>query len=312
MFGYLCVGAFDVGFAQNKIVILDFNVCSQFPSAVAEPPSAMAGMNNGLKIYKMDYGTFVFGEDAMKPGMIQIPLLNEELLIKHMPGLICASADAAGVDLCYVDVLSTGLTLNAWLNHRGALQQSLKTIHCNEITYKFERVDIRPQCLGALGGHSKITSWKYPCGLILDIGAFSTQMVRYNHCIPTAKDSRQYNELGLLSASRCIVPLLAQIAGGRIITDSMALKALREKKYCGQEIVDQVDAVVFSYTELLLSVLGSDYKYIMLDLDEIIITGGGAHLVAQVLKNKLPNVKVLDDPEFANVRGYAYLSELQE
>ena len=90
------------------------------------------------------------------------------------------------------------------------------------------------------------------------------------------------------------------------------LKALREKEHDGHKFSALVDAVVASYTERLLSVLENDYKAIINDLDEIVISGGGAHLVASVLKNKLPNVRVLDEPEFANVRGYAYLSELQE
>ena len=220
----MTVGAFDVGFAQSKIVFPDYCMCGQFPSTVAEPPADMAGMSNGSKIYRMDYGTFVYGNDALKPGMKQIALLDEVMLIKHMPGFICASTDALNYDvLRYTDVLSTGLPLHAWSKHRASLQQSLKSISCNDITYKFKRVDIRPQVLGSLGRHS-ILSWECPNGLILDIGAFSMQVVRHNYFKPIANGSRQYNSLGILSAARDLVPLLTEITGGISVTDHAALK----------------------------------------------------------------------------------------
>jgi hypothetical protein len=306
----MITGAFDVGFAHTKIAIPEFGLCEQFATAIAEPPSDMAGMS-GSKVYKMDYGTFVYGNDALKPGMKQIALLDEEMLIKHIPGIICAVSDAMGFDaLYYVEVISTGLPLHAWSKHRASLQKSLMTISCNDISYAFKRVDIRPQALGALGRHAMLSE-EYPNGLILDIGAFSMQVVRHKYFKPNASDSRQYNSLGILSAARNLVPLLKEISGGIIVPDYVALKAVREKKFDGRDISDQVDAVVASYIERLMSVLDNDYNNIFPSLDEIVVAGGGAYVVAHALQSRSSNVTVLCDPEFATVRGYAHLSEMQ-
>jgi len=305
----LVVGG-DVGFAQTKLSCPEKNINVTIPSAVAEPQHAMAGIGCGQKLFVLDGGKYVFGHDALVPGSKQIQSLDEEWLLKYMPGLICAAAAAAGLDLHEVGILSTGLPIEMWRRHQNLAKEILQTIHCNGETYTFDRIDVRPQGVGALGYHTQLGAPADECGLVVDIGGNTVLAVRYDQLRPIGTNTRQYNELGVLSVARALTPFLSEMSGGRTVTEIKAMKAIRDRKYLAQDIGTQIDSTIDSYAERLLANLRSDYRDIIPELDRLVVAGGGAYLVGEALRKEYPRVTVLAEPEYANVRGYAYLSGL--
>lgn len=304
------VFALDAGYADNKSISPEGKIHT-FPSAVATPQQSMAAFGGGQKIFVMDHGTYVFGNDALVAGSRQIQSLDDEWLLNFLPGFVVAAATFAGVDLHNVDVLSTGLPVEAWRKYKVKLSESLKTIHCNGETYKFARVDVRPQSVGVLGLHTMNGAPAKEKGIVLDIGSNTLHVLCYEDLRPISTNSHQYNRLGVYTAAHTLVPFLQERAGGIKISDIRAMQALRERSFRGEDISTQVDSVISNYILCLLNDIRSDYRDIIPELHRLVVAGGGAYLVGEDLKKEYPRVTVLDQPEYANVRGYAYLSSLQ-
>lgn len=307
----LNIFAADIGYAQCKFQYSDSatydEVMALIPSAVAEPMTSMQGLGSGQKIFVLDHGKYVFGRDALEPGSKQIQSLNEDWLLKFLPGFICAGALAAGVDLHEVECLSTGLPIQMWRKYKESLPGELKTIRSNGETYKFDRVDLLPQGVGALGYHGKLGAPSDECGLLLDIGGNTVLAVRYDDMKPKATNTRQYDRLGILSVAHDISPMLSQLAGGRV-SEIEAMQAIKNRKFLGSDISTQVDSAIKSYCEILMNSIREDYHTMIPRLDKLIVCGGGSYLVGEALKAEYPRTVVLPEPEFANVRGYHWLS----
>ena len=302
--------AVDAGFSHTKLFSPIDDISISFPSAVAEPLPSMEGFGGGQKVYVTDHGKYVFGDCALKPGSKLIHSMDDSWLLKHIPGLICAAAGKAGISLHDVDTLSTGLPVVAWRQHKDQLKEALRTIRCNGETYIFSKVEVRPQAVGALGLYSKAAPDYERNGLILDIGGNTVLAVAWEDMRPIATNTKQYNHLGILSIGQAIMPLLSQISDGAKINEIRAMQAVREKRFRQTDITTQVNSAISAYSERLLQEIRADYRDIIPELDRLIICGGGAYTVGEALKREYPRVTILDQPEYANVRGYAYLSTL--
>lgn len=305
------VGGFDIGFAQCKMDVPAFGATVTIPSAVASPQFAKAGFGGGQRLYVFDTGKFVFGSDALVPGAKQLQSLDTYWLLKYFPGFICAVADAGGVDLHKINVLSTGLPIDAWRKHQHLLKESLKSIHCNGEHYVFDRVDVRPQGVGALGYYNSIYGPPAnECGLVIDGGGNTVLSVRYDNLRPIATDTREYDQLGMLAIARSITSYLSELSSGRVVSEIKAMKAVHSKTFLGQDITSVVNEAVERHCELLLSSLRADYRDIIPELDRIVVCGGGAYFIGDALKKEYGSkVVVLDNPEYANVKGYVHMSE---
>jgi len=302
------VFAVDPGFAQVKYAVE--GKVGVIPSAVAEPLPAVDGLGNGQRIHVMDCGKFVVGKDALEPGSRQIQSLDEEWLLKYLPLLVVGAADTAGVDLNQVDVLSVCLPLKTWKMAKGTLQRELATIRDNGETYRFGRVDVHAQAVGAIGYHTKEGASADESGLVLDIGGNTILALRYDNLRAKSTGSRQYNELGVLSAAHALIPILSDMAEGRRITEIRAMAAIRERKFLGTDIGSHVDSVITAYSERILRSIRSDYRDMIPELDRLVVVGGGAYLVGEAIKKEYKRVHIPDEPEYANVLGIEWLSGL--
>ena len=302
------VFAVDPGFAQTKYAVGD--EVGVIPSAVAEPLAAVEGLGNGQRIHIMDIGQFVVGQDALEPGSRQIQSLDEEWLLKYLPLLVVGAADNAGVDLHEVDILSVCLPLKTWRSAKTTLPNELATIRDNGEVYHFSRVDVHAQAVGAIGFHTQQGADINERGLLLDIGGNTILALRYDRLKAKSAGSRQYNELGVLSAAHAIIPLLSEMAEGRRVTEIRAMAAIRERKFLGNDIGSQVDSIVSAYSERILRSIRSDYRDMIPELDRLVLVGGGAYLVGEAIQNEYRRVHIPEQPEYANVRGIGWLSSL--
>ena len=302
--------AIDVGFSHTKLYSEDQQITLSIPSAVAEPMPAMEGFAGGQKLYVLENGTYVFGTDALQPGSQLIHSQDDGWLLRYIPGLICAAANEAGIDLHDIDVISTGLPIQTWRQHKDHLRETLRTIRCNGEVYHCG-VEVRPQGVGALGEYSRTAFAE--SGVVIDIGGMSLLAVMFLNMKPIATNTRQYSRLGVLTGvAQAITPLLCEIANGAKINEIRAMQAVREKKFRQVDISAQVNTALSSYSERLIAEIKTDYREIIPELEQLVVCGGGAHIVGEALKREYPRTVILDQPEFANVRGYSYLSSLAQ
>jgi hypothetical protein len=303
------IAAVDVGFDGTKGLFTGIPEPIRIPSAVAAPrPAEDFGTGGGQRVFVLDHGKYVFGQDALDPGSKQIQSLDTDWLLKYMVGFICASAAKAGADLLDYPTLSVGLPIKAWKLHANYVREKLRTFICNGITYAFDRIDVRPQGVGVLGHHGELGAPANECGMVLDIGGNTVLVVRYNNLRPVGTDSHQYDGAGVLEIAQSLMPLLEGMAGGHKVTMVKAMQAVIVGRFWQQDISTHVAEAKKAYSEKLLNNIRSDYGNIIPELDRLVVAGGGAYLIGEALKNEYPRTIVLAQPEFANVRGYAYLS----
>ena len=300
------VFAVDPGFAQVKYSV--GGVVGVIPSAVAEPLPSMEGLGKGQRVHVMDVGKLVVGRDALEPGSRQIQSLDEEWLLRYLPLMVVGAADHAGIDLHDVDVLSVCLPPKTWRSVKSEIVRDLSSIRDNGDTYTFKRVDVFAQALGALGYYSIGCENPDESGLVLDIGGNTLLAVRYDKLKAKSTGSRQFNELGVLSAAQALLPTLSEMAEGRRVTEIKAMAAMRDRRFMGVDIGTHVDSVIKSYSERILRSVRSDYRDMIPELDRLLVVGGGAYLVGDAIKNEYKRVHVPDEPEMANVRGIEFLS----
>lgn len=300
------VFAVDPGFAQVKYSV--GGVVGAIPSAVAEPLPSMEGLGKGQRVHIMDIGKLVVGQDALEPGSRQIQSLDEDWLLRYLPLLVVGAADHAGIDLHDVDILSVCLPPKTWGAVRSEVAKDLSVIRDNGEVYTFEKVDVFAQAVGALGYYTLGCKNRDESGLVLDIGGNTLLAVRYDKLKAKATGSRQFNELGVLSAAQAIIPVLSELAEGRRVTEIKAMAAMRDRRFMGVDIGTHVDAVVKAYSERILRSVRSDYRDMIPKLDRLVVVGGGAYLVGEAIKSEYKRVHVADEPELANVRGIEFLS----
>jgi len=269
------VFAVDPGFAQIKYSIA--GKVGVIPSAVAEPLPAMEGVGSGQRIHYMDVGCLVVGHDALEPGSRQIQSLDEEWLLKYLPLMIVGAADHAGLSLHDVDILSICLPLKTWRTVKERLGEELSSIRDNGDVYTFRRVDVHAQAIGAIGYHTQMGADTQESGLVLDIGGNTILALRYDRLKAKGTGSRQYNELGVLSVARSLMPFLSEVAEGRRISEIRSMEAVRMRRFLGIDIGTHVDAAVAAYTERILRSIRSDYRDMIPELDRLVVVGGGAY-----------------------------------
>lgn len=300
--------AVDPGFAQTKYAI--DGAFGVIPSAIAEPMAAMKSLGSGQRVHITDRGKFVVGQDALEPGSKQIQSLDEDWLLKYLPVLILGAADHAKIDLHEIDVLSICLPPETWVANKGTLEDELSIIRDNGEEYVFDRVDLHAQGVGALGYHAMTGADPEEGGLVLDIGGNTILALRYDRLRVKATGSRQYSELGVLSAAQALIPTLSAMAEGRRVSEIKAMAALRARRFLGTDIGSQVDSILAAYTERILRSVRSDYRDMIPELDRVLVVGGGAYLVGDAISKEYRRVHVPDNPEFANVLGIAWFSSV--
>jgi hypothetical protein len=309
--GKTVVFAIDPGFAQVKFSINGKTGC--MPAAVAEPLPSMEGVGKGQRVHHMDFGSFVVGADALEPGSRQIQSLDEDWLLKYLPLMVVGAADCAKVNPHEVDILTVCLPPKTWRAVKPQLEKDLSVIRDNGDEYRFERVIVHAQAMGAVGWHSSTCDNPEERGILLDVGGNTILALRYDNLMPKSTGSRQYNELGVLSAAQSLMPILSSMSEGRRVTEIKAMAAIRERKYVGKDIGAQVDAVIATYSERILRSIRSDYRDMIPELDRLVVVGGGAYLVGEAIKKEYgPHVLVPPEPEYCNVRGIEWLAKLSE
>lgn len=222
-----------------------------------------------------------------------------------------------------LDYLVLGLPLTTYLLHAEALSNKFAGEHV--VNTKGNRISIGecvvyPQPLGAYAAfweeHPEFFEDRDPVTLVVDPG-YNT--VDWFVCQDmTANEQRS-------DATLCGMSAVLRAIAEKIIEDKQqgatvpevvrrldaALTGNREFTWCGKVLdlapyMPAGDAIIDEAAQAIKNSVGSG-----VDIDVIVLGGGGARLYQRAISEKFPDhaVVLLSDPAFANVRGFHYIGE---
>lgn len=287
------------------------------PSVIGDARQLMDEQcKHGDLIYHGDDGDFFVGDLALRQSKIRYTSTGEDktdtwttaILLKTLLARLAPSGATNMV---------TGLPVDYYLTQKNGFVQlfdtinesgrySLEvidegTIHANPLIAKHKIV---PQPFGSAmdylladdGSLDRPDAAKKPM-LVIDIGYYTLDLLELE-AMEIGKNSRSPRNLGVDTAYDLLNGYLMESIGRapeRFELDRYVLAG----EYAGFDIKPLIERSFRSLAQQIMLEIESQSAYYATHL----LTGGSASFVAKYID--LPNVAVLDDPQFGNVRGYA-------
>jgi len=224
----------------------------------------------------------------------------------------------------------TGLPLAYYDADKQNIKEQFERMHHvfrddrNVVTLNVEKCSVVPQPMGTLAhvafdDEGNITNSTMLTGRvgIIDIGGKTTNIL---HALRMA-DIRAETEsvaIGGWDVVRAMQSKVESACPGVGYSDHEISEAVKKMfvKYKGRvvDLSQEVNSVLDKVTQPILSKVRELWAADGARLDQILISGGGAHLIGDRLKSALDheNVELVDDPVFANAMGYYKLAKWQE
>jgi hypothetical protein len=301
--------AVDGGFSQTKW----FTGTKQgkFASAVAAPAEANSEFESSVKKYTIGKRTVVVGNDALKSGIKQDFSLEVSDLIEDIPFLVAKAADEAGIDLLYTDTLALGLPITDFQKNKVKLIEIMSDFVVNGVRYT-PAVKIIPQGVGAIIAYAResAVAKQDDEGILIDLGGCTAIVVSHTSYKATAEGTKQYDKDGIAAAAKILSPKLADKFKTQFtVVKIMEIMRTGMVKYRGKDhdLREMIDEVLTEHVNLLIHQILTDYSRILDGKDHLLLAGGGAKLLQQYIPEEWASmIRVLEDPEWANVRGFFY------
>jgi len=296
-----------------------------FASAVGTPEVGRFGLNlNGTRQLVVDGSTWLVGEEAVEQSrFLQRREDRRWIESDEYHTLFVAALDAAinGNGGEHQVLLVTGLPL-AYYADKDALENRLLgrfTVQRKGQTPRHVRIQecrVVPQPFGSLfslafNEQSQIVDGELldsPTGII-DIGSKTTNILATTHARELLRESGSVNTGGW-DVVRAVRAHLAQVCGDAEPRDHEVAQAIVERKfyYHGRpvDLGSVIDGIVEPFAEQIAAQASQLWNR-GASMRHILISGGGAHLIGQTLKqhfSRHADVRVINDSQMANVRGY--------
>lgn len=331
----LSVRALDLGYGHVKFTEGRSETgavrCDSFPS---QSPAAMEGMVDGTVIQRRDTHIVRVNGNLYEVGRAvalasgahhESEVLDQDFALgdpyaARLYGALSYMAN--GLPSKTLDYLVLGLPLNTFYVHAEAVSKKFSGEHV--INTGGERLLIReccvyPQPLGAymafMTEHPAILQARAPMALVVDPGYNTVDWFVVQGM--SASEQRSSATLrGVSAVLRAIAQKISKSHRGATLTE--IVRRLDESLTTGQPFTmygKNVDldkhmpagaVVIEEAVQAIKNSVGSG-----VDIDVIVLAGGGAKLYSKALAAKFPQHKVvaLSDPAFANVRGFQYIGE---
>lgn len=228
---------------------------------------------------------------------------------------------APGLPDGLIDYLILGLPLNTYRSHRADVKSrytgkfKINTAG-DEIT--IANCEVYPQPLGSYAAYLEISEHKnFPTALVVDPGYntvdwFVCQGMTANEQLSSAT-LRGVSAVLKAIADSLIQDLKLDAGVPEVVRKiDQTLMSGEPLTLYGEEIelekyLHAGDGVIEEATQAVKNSIGSG-----VDIDVVVLSGGGAKLYAKALQSKFPRHKIvtLNSPSFANVRGFQGLGEL--
>lgn len=324
------IRAIDVGFGNTKFTMAGSNeqggiACRVFPSLVPEPADVTAGAQvlggkRNTVTVRVESASYEVGPDVERV----MGTRDGRSLHKDYSGTDEYLALTRGA-LSYmghdkIDFLVVGLPVNASPAKYQALEQRLKGEH--EVAGG-RKVDVKhvlvvAQPMGGFLDHAHqnnlVRSISDMTSLLVDVGFFTLDWVVARGTEPISARSGGY-DAGVSEVLRRVNGAIRKKLNCDDISINRLDKALRDgtirifgESYQMQEFLPAAESAINEGLNALQARVGASD-----DIDSIVLCGGGASLYEPSVKERFPRhkVAVVQDPVFANVRGFQLLGEIQ-
>ncbi|NSW83622.1 MAG: ParM/StbA family protein [Syntrophothermus sp.] len=260
------------------------------------------------------------GELAMKEGRGAQLILSKEKYLKEASIVMMLTAAYMVGGYKQID-LAVGLPLAYYKTQREETEKALKVINCYvsvdgepERYICFDRVQVLPQGIGSIYSLKKLPEQGlYGC---IDIGFGTTDFYLFectpNRIIPL-KSYATSIDTGSSTAVKLFVNRFQQLTGYPLnLNDAQYywLQRRDEIKFRGRSVnikplIEQAQKEVSAAIAEAVTGIWSEKVDI---LDGIYLCGGGAIEFAQELNQYFPQAVVVEDPQWANTKGFFVLS----
>jgi len=292
--GYVMVFVCDLGFSSLKWVY---------------------GSEKGkiVSAYRRGHEGLVVGEDALlASGSSYLKTLED--LVHHYPAFVEEAATVAGVE--GRPSLVIGLPYGAWIAEKDKSAGVVTTLTKLFNATGWTDVKILPQGLGGVRlflGREQVRPGNI---LAVDIG--------FNTVIFTMVDGESrsiiygdtfYKRGVHQMATQLLLPTIRDLAPSRTFTP-VEISYLIEQGYLQygfdrHDIRGEIEVAAKAYVEdILRDIHGELQAHLGLkaSFETVLIFGGGATLIKEIISSKKVSIEILHDPEYANALGFAQIA----
>lgn len=334
----LIVRSIDVGFGNTKFVVLSANgdiQCSLFPS-LAPQASEGADLGTGV-LQKRNTVTVEVGGvkyEVGKDAQLAQDATHGRVLDLSYPttdpylALVRGAIYYMGVPEIHLLVL--GLPVNSFDKYKDVLEKRVVGEHRipnplykagggnpEYISVKVHNVKVQPQPLGAFFDHA-VNSGVYSrmrneMNLLIDAGFYTLDWI-VSHGVKMVNARSGAHSGGMSSILSTMGESIGKKIGGQITDLTVLDEAIRtgnNPRFYGKEFdITEQRKMAKAKAEQFVSVLANKVGQ-SVDIDNIILAGGGATFFKDVIKAKFPHhdIIVTKNPVFANVRGFQLVGE---
>lgn len=326
------VRAIDVGYGNTKHTMFHTPgqdiACATFPS-IAPHASAGPDLSGGVfqrrNTFIVEVGNvrYEVGKDARLAqdasyGRILDPAYS---LTDTYLALVRGAIAYMGVP--HIDLLVLGLPVNTFEQHQESLAARVRGEHPvpdadgNVRKVAVREVKVLPQPIGGFFDHSirhqLYGRMKSQMNLLIDPGYYTLDWVVAQGV--KMLNSRSGAHSGGMSA---VLAAMAEAIGRKIGTQlndvsviDDALRTGTNPRFFGREFVlDEYLEIGKAKARQFVAVLANKVGNAV-DIDNIILVGGGGEFFKDVIQEKFPNhqIVIAEDPVFANVRGFQFAGE---
>ncbi|MCQ2010522.1 ParM/StbA family protein [Sporolactobacillus sp. STSJ-5] len=259
---------------------------------------------------------YFVGDLALRQSYVRYTSTGEDKTDTWTTGVLLKTVLAKLAPTGTVNIV-TGLPVDYYLSQRAGFEKLLDTVnqsgkyqieivgqgtvHANPL---INRRKIVPQPFGSAmdyllnadGSVAKMDAARKSI-LVVDVGYYTLDLLELN-AMEIGKNSRSPRNLGVDTAYNLLHTYLLENIGRA--PDRFELdKYVLDGNYAGYDIHPLIDKSFKSLAQQIRLEIDNQSEF----YDLYLITGGSASLIAGYLN--LPNQIVLEDPQFANCRGYA-------
>ncbi len=219
-------------------------------------------------------------------------------------------------------ILAAGVPLAIYLKDRDNLKMRLQSLSAvvgvdnqEERQIAFTRVEVYPQGAGVV--LASMAAGSLPDGLtgVVDIGEYTTDIllidVRGGRPILLSEEYRASLTSGVHLVNRSIMSEFSRLTGAPLElaeTAAVAWKALTGQVILyngkGYDLGAAAGRAVREAGMLISRGIANTWGSKVGFLENVLLAGGGAFIFEKVLAGTLPNLKVVEDPVYANATGF--------
>lgn len=324
------IASIDVGFGHTKFAVRNNAsskvVCDSFPSLVTGGSESLL-LSDGIdrrrdtRLVQVNSQWFEVGKEinAALPATHERPLFDE--YCKTDEHLALLRGALSYINKSTIDILVLGLPVNAMEPYQESLRNIALGTHTvgDNMTVEVKQVMVIAQPVGGFIDQMAINPGFINSAnhrtLILDPGYYTLDWLTLIGRNTNEKQSGSI-DLGVSELIRFIATTITKRLGVSHYSNyeriEEGLIGLHERKFSVQgetfdllEILDKADAI---YVNALNAI---ENKIEKLDIDSILLVGGGAGLYHEIVKKRFSRIPITISPNtrFANVRGYQRLGE---